>query len=116
MGTYNLIENQQMPFDLANGIFELVKMFYIYKDFYWRNGSKANAQSGYQAKKTLLSTPQKSDAWKKEKMISLEAESREQQNQVEHMMKKMFKSWQIRYVKSDTHVVLFIVNAIQFQL
>ena len=88
-----------MPFDLANGIFELVKIFYIYKDFYWRNGSKANVHSGIEAKK-ILSTPKKSDTWKKEKMVSLEQESRAQQNRLDNMMKKMFKSSQIRYVTS----------------
>ena len=49
-----------MPFDLANAVFELVKTFYINKDFYWRNGPIANAQSGFQAKR-MLSTPKKSD-------------------------------------------------------
>ena len=47
-----------MPFDLANAIFELLETFYVNKDFYWRNGPKANAQSGCQAK-NILATPNK---------------------------------------------------------
>ena len=86
-----------MPFDLANAIFDLLKTFYVNKDFYWRNGSKANAQSGCQAKK-ILSTPNKNDEWKSKKMISLEKESIQQQNRLNDMMKQMFKSGQIRYV------------------
>ena len=91
-----------MPFTLAKSILEVLVLYFIDKDFFWRNGSKANKQTGRQAQRKVNEILSANDtANKKEQRLEeLEAKSKEYGRNLDVKVKSMFKTNQAKYVLS----------------
>ena len=89
-----------MSYDVASVILDLLCLYFISRDFFWRTGSKANGTTGPRAKQEVDKILKSSDAAdvKQAFLLDLESRSKNYKEKFELKLKEMFKTRQQKQV------------------